>query len=524
MKAPTAPEVCFRGLFGDIVQGLLAKETEATESAMMATFLAYGSHAMGAKPTVINGEYEHPLTLWFAIIGKSSLGQKGESHRMSAKIWHRAFPELYDEDSPFFAEGYPQSGASLIGTIDEAQTEAIELGLHPAPIGFNWLVLEEEVADLLDRCKRDKKLGVQTRKAWDGRLLRHGVKKNSNMVITKIKNPKVVILAHGSPGEWQRTVGPEDIAGGTVNRFLFCASESDTELPSGGKLDQRKVLVAVNEVRKYIARARAHGPIYFDEGATKAWVHAYREINGMLKADDEVSNLIGRAKAYALRLAAMFALTTTPLEDEIGRPIKKVSISAEDLESAMAWIRYSAASVEYAMGAKVNSVRSPLATKILHSLATYGEHNAQELQRRVGGRVTAPQIKAAVIELGNEVSVYKNPTATGGRRGVIYCLTVNLPDGVDVVDLRESEKGEDGEVVLQGDVIKSTTVATRPQRPASPPRQPRTWTADDDQGDDAPPASRPSQAHLRLLKVEVDDPATPEGLDDDDLKALGGFF
>lgn len=502
IKAPTLAPIGYRGLFGEIIHEVFEGNTEATNAAMMATLVTLASHTIPNAVSVVNGEYEHKICICMVIVGPSSLGQKGASWSMvGKKLWMKAFPDIYNDESPFFEEGYPQSGASLVRTLNEAITLANDEELHDGREDFNWFCLEEEFASVLRDFKSSKKLSTYTRKAWDGETIAHSITgSNGKIVKILIKKLKAVILGHISPMEWQATLNDADLRGGTVNRFLFAASESNTRLPSGGKIDQKKLTAAIRSVQLCMARAAMQRQIRFDDAAAKAWDdHYYDEVCDLIAKGEGMGDLYGRSKAYALRLAAMFAITSTPFEDSMGRRITKIVITKPDLDAAMEWIRFSAKSAEYANGAVIASDGpSPLAKKIHKAiLASDKPLDGRAMQLVVGGNTVKGKWIPALAQL-TDCGMYHNEKNTNGRKGYLVDLLARIPEGARMIDLRGETPEDEEDEVITGAVVDEAPerAAKRPQGAKVP--NPR------------PEPARPPMTTLSLTLEDIKPKAAPQ--------------
>lgn len=487
MKKPVPAEVFYSGFLGDVVKQLLGPESEADPAALMATALAYFSHSIGPKPRVVNGEIDHPLTIWAAIIGDSSIGKKGESNRAVNKLFYRAMPMFYDRREPFFEDGYPISGASLVATIADAEAAACMEGdggeepKWPAPTGFPIFFKEEELAAALRAMSGDKRLSTQTRKLWEGDYLQHNTKQGKKVVRIILDQPKGIILGHATPEEFQSTLSDDDLKGGSVNRFMFCASQSTKQLPHGGNMDPAKLDKAANMLQRYIGRGFQHGEIRMTPEAAKYWVKCYAEIESMIGPGTGMAVWIGRAKPYALRISAIYALLGTPLKDDAGRDIRRVSIRVQDLKAAMAWIRYSAATCLWMMGPGAAGGRSALATKIYNILAVSGPQTGSDLAEKLSGRVSATKRDGAILELGDAVKVWVNPIPGRGRRGFVFGLSKDYKPEWELVDLSDgAPEGEQPDpTTLRGEVVEDATVArrrptaARSERAAEPQSEPK---------------------------------------------------
>lgn len=457
MKKPIPSPECFRGFLGDVTKELLSPESEADMAAIMLTAITLASHAAGSTVSVVNGRIRHPVNIWGLVIGDSAIGKKGESFSIVHELFENVMPEDYGEESPFFEDGYPISGASLVNTIALAEASAMEEGLWTETEGFPILFKDEEWAVVLSAMTRDKRLAGQTRKAWDGKQLQHKTTKNGKIHSIVIRRPKIIVLGHGTPDEFRKTLSSADLAGGSVNRFIFCASEGTKQLPFGGELDEKKLAKAVTQLRKYILRAKQHGAVTMTPEATKYWVQCYAECEELIRQEG-MHLWVGRAKPYALRLSALFALYSTPLFDDEGQRIRTVKITVEDLKAAMAWIRYSGESAKYTMGAAaaVPNKVSPLALKIW-DIVSVKDRTGKELQAELGSRVTKPMRNAAIMELGGKVQAYANPATSGGRKGFIFCVASRVPEGAEVIDLRGPNQETDEPTVVNGTVVKDET-------------------------------------------------------------------
>ncbi|MFC7719709.1 DUF3987 domain-containing protein [Nonomuraea recticatena] len=469
MKKPVPDEIIYRGIIGDAVR-LIDPHTEADPAAVFASGLTYFSQAVGPRPYVKQGGLKHPLILWALIVGNSSKGKKGESRRSIHSLFRQAFEEYFeDDDSPFMMDGIPQSGATLVRTLAEQQEIATEeLCVWDRPDGFPVLAFDEEWATVMQATKKDKPLATYLRKLWEGKnKISHRISQNGKTVRATIDKPHMCILGHITPEEMRLTLGQADIAGGTINRFLCFASEKSKKLPFGGGLDEKEQAKFALRLRRFIERGQRVAAVEMTAEAAKYWVQLYDELDAMMEQGQEMEKWIGRAHPQVLRIAGLYALTT---HEGVDPP----KVTVDNFKSAMALLRYSIESVKYAMGDIGGNKRGQIAAKIL-DLLSEGPINSADLNKGLGGRTPKTVIRAAMVELRGRAFVYNNPKPSGGRRGFMYCLADDLPEGVEVLSYDDVED-EPGGPVYEGEVVKDTglTVKVRPSRTREPepPQEP----------------------------------------------------
>lgn len=468
MKKPVLSPDSFRGMLKDLVQAI-DPHTEADPAAVLGTGLAFFAHAFGPRPHAQQGSIKHPLNINTMIIGSSSRGKKGESMRIISDIFEMASPEYSSLDSLFVHQGIPGSGAAMVSAIEENHFLAVEEGLWEKDFGFPILFIDEEFAGTLMDMRIDKKLSTYFRKLWDGgrkATIIHKIRKNGKLIATIIKQPHACIIGHITPGEFKKVLGESDLAGGSMNRILAFAAERSKKLPFGGNMEESEMRSLAGRIVKIVNRGKKVTSIPMTPEAAKLWVKMYDEITEIIESGDRMEDWAGRAHPYCMRLAAIYALTSTPE----GRDVR---ITPDDLKAALGVIKYSIESIKWANDSKEVVVTSRLAKRVLKYLEENGVMTPTLLGAKLGGREPAATVAAAVAEIGG--LKFRNDKVTGGRKGFFYCLPKDLPEGVEVIEIEsfgDEDSDEEGPVV-QGKVVKMSDMVRvpRPSETAGEPEE-----------------------------------------------------
>jgi len=322
------PKVWY-GLARDFVL-LVAPHTDADPAALYFSFLAAFGVVVGPRLHFTVGATRHALNIFILLIGATARARKG-----TALAWVEALFKLAIPDWPKLVLSGLVSGEGLIesirdpltqdrpikddsGRVTEYQEVTVDKGVSDKRI----LVVETEFARVLAACAREgNTLGPIIRDLFDGRLLRSLARKNNNLRATE---PHGGILAHCTDDELRSIVRPEDIHGGTINRFLIVCARRTRKLaiPTRPSADEWTALA--NRVRTAIDWARQQSStnsreeparaaeLTFDSDAEALWCASYDSLTG--DASGKYGAATARSDALAWRLAAVFAATDRSLK------------------------------------------------------------------------------------------------------------------------------------------------------------------------------------------------------------------
>ncbi|WP_214103868.1 hypothetical protein [Acrocarpospora catenulata] len=155
---PVISPEAFHGLFGEITNALDPYTEGAKVGVMMSLMSAYSAY-IGHGPTVETGKGSSPLALWSVLVGVSGKGRKGTATGMAMRVVEAAFASFAENS---VVDGLPATGLGLITELaDRAE------GTLATPVLF----VEEEGDALLSNARRDAKVGVYLRKAFDAQTI-----------------------------------------------------------------------------------------------------------------------------------------------------------------------------------------------------------------------------------------------------------------------------------------------------------------------------------------------------------------
>jgi hypothetical protein len=408
---PVMAEDAYHGLAGDVVRAV-APHTEADSVALLLSFLAAASAALGPGPFVVADETVHRLRVWPVLVGETSKARKGSSWAPVRRVLEAADPD--------FAQGRIASGLSsgegLIWAVRDPITkwqrekdsrtgvsQMQEVVVDPGESDKRLLVLEEEFTSVLKVLSRDgNTLSAVLRQAWERGDLR-SLTKNSP---AKATGAHIVVLGHAVAEELARYLHESEIAGGLANRFLFACVRRSQCLPRGGRLPEATIAELGERLRQVFMWARERGEveIQWSHEAGQMWDRIYPELSegkpGLVGA------LIARMEAQALRLAAQYAVLDC--SDDI-RP--------EHLAAALAVVDYCEASARFIFGDKLGD---PVADAIVEALRRHGELSRWDLSNLLGRNVASGRIGHALAGLFRQGLARPERRETGGRPAEVW--------------------------------------------------------------------------------------------------------
>src|SRR5690606_8740963 len=113
---------------------------------------------------------------------------------------------------------------------------------------------------------------------------------------------------HVTKEELRSLLSKEDLHGGTANRFLFCLSRRQRELPFGGKVAEVALARIGAALQTCIDQAKQRGEIPLSDAGRLAWPAIYHELQRDEKAPGILGKLLARATAQVRRLAMIFGI------------------------------------------------------------------------------------------------------------------------------------------------------------------------------------------------------------------------
>ncbi|QFG25429.1 DUF3987 domain-containing protein [Actinomadura sp. WMMB 499] len=407
---PQIDEAAFVNPFGFMAEEL-APYTEGAKVGVMVTLMSAFSGYIGPEVRVQTGRGTSPLSAWFVLVGVSGRGRKGATARIAMPVIKGAFKAWGDEH---IVHGIPATGLGMMTELSEHKDNPV-------------FVLEEEMDTFINNAKRDVKVGVYLRKGWDGETLAHKTAKAD----FKIENPHLGFVGHVQPKNWGAITGSKDATGGTFNRFLAVFVEQSGVVPVFGGPDPGPVIeVVARELLGIGLWARETRPVVkVPADVAEVFEKVHRPVCEGLTEDNEVlSEMAERALAYLIRISALYALAD-----------KRDEVTVEDLDSALALIKYSVDSVRFVLP---ETGGESLSQKILKALDENRDPSTleplpmsmTEIWDVVGRNIKVKYIREALKQLP-QVEAFQGPSS-GGRPPTFLRL---VEDDLDI-EIRKAEE------------------------------------------------------------------------------------
>jgi hypothetical protein len=280
-----------------------------------------------------------------------------------------------------------------ISTIEKG--EVVEI--TPPILDKRLLITETEFSNIPQQARRTgNTLTSRLRDSFDGKPLMPPTKQNR----IGCKEPHICIRAGITPYELLDLLEQRDIANRFLNRFLVFWAERERIEPFPQTTADRIVQALAEDLIDVILFAKGNYPresktrqITATPKARDLFAHEYRAVYAKRTSTERIMALAARHRVYAWRFAHVFALTDlTAVIDE------------KHMEAAIAWTRYSRASLEFIFnseaGARDAEKTQALASKILEFLRTQpAGATATEISGHFNRHVSAAELNAALKEL-----------------------------------------------------------------------------------------------------------------------------
>ncbi|MEU5878157.1 DUF3987 domain-containing protein [Spirillospora sp. NPDC047279] len=409
---PVIDETAFDNPFGDLAEAL-DPYCEGAKVGVMVTLMSAFSAYIGPEVRVETGRGTSPLACWFVLVGVSGKGRKGATARASMPVIKNGFKAW---GAAHVIHGFQATGLGFMTTLTEHRSSSL-------------FVIEEEMDTFVANAKRDVKVGVYLRKAWDGEAITHKTAKAD----MEVSNPHIGFIGHVQPKNWGAISGSKDATGGTYNRFLAVYVEKSKRVPVFGGPDTTEVVrAAAEQLQRLGFWARETQPVVKvpAEVAARFEEHHRPVCEGLTEDNEALSEMAERALAYMIRISALYALAD-----------RRTEITVEDLDSALALIKYSVDSVRYVLP---ETGGESLSQKILHALEDNIDMESMErvpmsmteVWDVVGRNVKLVEINRALGQLP-QVERFKGESS-GGRPPIMLRL---------VEETEETEEAEELETV-----------------------------------------------------------------------------
>ena len=278
--------------------------------------------------------------------------------------------------------------AEAVVTIDEGVTDK------------RLLVVENEFASVLRMTERPgNTLSAILRDAWDARTLQSMTKGSP----ARATGPHVTVIGHITTEELRRLLSATESANGFANRFLYVCARRRQLLPEGGRPIAWGALP--EEIGDAVEAARDVGEVTRTPTARDIWGAAYPRLSA--SAPGLYGAVTGRAEAYALRLALVYALM-----DGAAR------IDTEHLDAALAVMEYCLAGARHIFDVATGN---PVADRIEAALADAPSGLSRtDVHRVLGRNHAAAQVEAALGLLEADGRARRSERQTGGRAAEVW--------------------------------------------------------------------------------------------------------
>jgi hypothetical protein len=398
------------GIAGEFAKHAALK-SEVNRGAAAANVLALVACNAGRDTYQYIGDTAHYPAIYTMHVGRTSIGGKGDALSLVDRVVTRIEDLIRHGESPEDKQIPPDilcnnhsgglsSGEGLIMLIHDG-ISTIEKGevveITPPILDKRLLITETEFSNIPQQARRTgNTLTSRLRDSFDGKPLMPPTKQNR----IGCKEPHICIRAGITPYELLDLLEQRDIANRFLNRFLVFWAERERIEPFPQTTADRIVQALAEDLIDVILFAKGNYPresktrqITATPKARDLFAHEYRAVYAKRTSTERIMALEARHRVYAWRFAHVFALTDlTAVIDEKHR------------EAAIAWTRYSRASLEFIFnseaGARDAEKTQALASKILEFLRTQpAGATATEISGHFNRHVSAAELNAALKEL-----------------------------------------------------------------------------------------------------------------------------
>ncbi|WP_043616083.1 hypothetical protein [Nonomuraea candida] len=437
-NAPVISNEAFHGLFGRITDAL-DPYTEGSKVGVMVSLMSAYSAYIGYGPTVETGKGSSPLALWGVLVGRSGVGRKGTATGIARRVIESAFATFGEEN---VVEGLPATGLGFITELaDRAE------GTLANPVWF----IEEEGDALLSNARRDAKVGVYLRKAFDAQTIAHKTKVDD----LRVRRPHLGLIMHVQPRNWAAVAGGKDATGGTWNRLLPVWVQQSKTLPVFESSDAHEAIrQAARALRQAGDYARQVDTVTVPGHVARVFEAKHRPIVEAMISTEAMSQYAERAMAYMIRLAGLFALSE-----------RRDEISERDFDAALALVCYSIETIAYVLPEAEASEEASLTVKVENFVREAGDagRTATEIYRALN--IKAADLREIVAQL-DTIEVVKGHSAkgTGGRPSMRYIYVDSAP----AEETNELHSAVTPEIVTEEPAESATTEETAPEEESVP--------------------------------------------------------
>lgn len=406
---PVLDPAGYHGLAGNIVR-LLEPHTEADPVSLLVSFLAEIGVMLGRSPHLTLDGCYHPLIIWPVLVGQSSKSRKGSAAQRIRAILSLADPSwtrgeckgtLSSGEGLAYAVRDPQYRKEPVKDKGRLTGETVTIQEDPGVADKRLFLVQSEFGAVLRVMAREgNSLSGVLRDAWDGLDLAPMTKANR----VRATAPHIGIVGHVTKDELLRNLTDTDASNGFGNRFVWLIVRRSKELPfssAPNPLDQERLVL---ELRRVLQNGQMIGRIGLTNEARQAWSSIYHDLSA--ERPGLAGALLGRAEAYVMRLAALYAVL-----DEQGM------VASPHLKAALALWEFAEASTRMIFG---EATGDPVQDTILRAVKTSGALSDSQVSDLFGRHVPAARLdraKAALVEAG---MIHSKMVETAGRPRVTW--------------------------------------------------------------------------------------------------------
>jgi len=283
---PEFPKEAWRGLFKEY-RDLVGPSTEAPDEYHWAVFLTMVGLILGRNVCLM---YPHPLypNFFSALIGPTGISRKSTALRFGEQLLSKMSAEVETLHGVVSSEGIYQRLSHKEGT--------------------RLLIYSDEFRSLIQVAKRSGTSDIIPKlNSLYGCPEVDGVDRRLDPV--KVNRPFVSLIT-GSPIGWlEDAFGPEEVAGGFLNRFLFVVGTEKPPIPFPKPPDDAKWKAFIEKLGKAVKTWEERPlSIEWTEEATKLYMEFYESWHPRHKGlPDHIAALTNRMPDHIVKIAMVYS-------------------------------------------------------------------------------------------------------------------------------------------------------------------------------------------------------------------------
>ena len=429
---PDVTSRMFPGLLDEVVHHC-CDQSEAAPVAVAANCLVHFAALVGSVVYIPIGNERRRLNEFFLMVGPTGMGKGSSWHgpkqifRQTEECLATRFTERRKQGNSEDIDKYPEL---KIHTGGLSSSEGMAASLDDSEVtDKRMLVCEPEFGNIMTQCQRQgNTLSAVMRNAYDGVDIKPLTKRNR----VQVTEPYICLMANTTAQEFNR----HDISNmlhhnGMLNRFLilwqhppapvpFPPPVADSHIEALAEAFADRILFARNYSYQTDYRKTQPRPLSLDPDAKSCWAAHYNKLINRPDCE-QVTSLTRRHRLHALLLASYFALLDY-----------RMSLSSDDIHTALDWCAYSHASVVYISNSQAEQYQAEgihlLSGKILFAIRKIyqeqGKCSASDIYHWFRNKLRRKQLQASLEVLLNSVppKIKQLKVVDGpGRPSLLYC-------------------------------------------------------------------------------------------------------